>query len=331
MDDLKFAGLKVAYADGFLDWQLGEEHPINPIRTLVLKEKLKRLREVGMCEVLEDWARAGEIQRGKWLRAAQTIQPDRVQKLQSELAKEIWESELLMFGATFELVDRLIRDRAFEGKHGVYFNPAGGELTGQHDGVEVLNDLAWACLRLQEAGYKVAYLDWDAHHSNETEELLNGSGVLTISIHDLTTAATTYSDEEGAGFINVPVGKTDLDFIDAVGRAVDSIAAFGKIDVLVLNAGADGLEQDESTGMEWTLDGMMVAGMIVGEFAASIDASVLAGGGGGELPLDGTPSAWSHSTGMILLQLLKGALDREQEEKEVDSQIEIAEAWGTQL
>lgn len=300
MDDLKFAGLKVAYADGFLDWQLGEEHPINPIRTLVLKEKLKRLREVGMCEVLEDWARAGEIQRGKWLRAAQTIQPDRVQKLQSELAEEVWESELLMFGATFELVDRLIRDRAFEGKHGVYFNPAGGELTGQHEGVEVLNDLAWACLRLRDAGYTVAYLDWDAHHSNETEALLKDTGVLSISIHDLTTAATTYSDPDGAGFINYGLSAEgdSLEFVDAVGQAADKLAELG-IDVLVLNAGADGLEVDESTGMAWSTDAMAVAGKIIGDLAGELDASVLVGGGGGELPLDETPDTWYNVVGVM--------------------------------
>lgn len=331
MDGLKFAGGKVAYTDGFLDWQLGDEHPVNPIRTLGFRRALGRFEQVGAVKVLEDWAKAGELQKAKWIAEAQALQPERVAKLQAELDPAVWNAQLLMFGATFELVNELIRDREFEGSHGIYFNPAGGELTGQHEGVEVLNDLAWACLRLQNAGYKVAYLDWDAHHSNETEQLLKDSGVLTISIHDLTTAATTYSDPEGGGFVNIPVGADDHDFVDAVGRAVDMVADFGPVDVLVLNAGADGMEQDESTGLNWTLDGMMVAGMIVGEYAASIDASVLAGGGGGELPLDGTPSAWSHSTGMVLIQMLKGALDRVKEEQDVDAQIEIAEAWGTQL
>lgn len=310
---MKFSGLTVAYSDKFLDWQLGEDHEVNPIRALVFTEKLKILEQYGVCKFDTDWDRAGEIERAKWEKAAARLQPERVKELKKS---QLWEPELFMFGATYFLTEKLLKDRFFESSSGVYFNPAGGELSGQHRDVDVLNDLAWACVRMAEAGLRVVYLDWDGHHCYETETLLKNSGILTISIHEASSASTTYSDVDGQGFKNIQMlaGASDYGLINSVADAIDLIEAQGGADVVVLNAGADGLAEDETTNMQWTLDGFGLSSKMLGEFAAAHDASVLIGGGGSSLPLDGgAPDVWSAVVGTLTMELaLVGMLPREE-------------------
>lgn len=300
---MKFNGLTVTYSDKFLDWQLGEEHEVNPIRALLLTEKLKMLEHYGICTFTSEWDKVSEIEQSKWEKAAARLQPSRVSALRQG---DLWEPELFMFGATYFLTEKLLKDRFFESAAGIYFNPAGGELTGQHKDVEVLNDLAWSCVRMTEAGMRVVYLDWDGHHCFETETLLKNTDVLTISIHETSSAATTYSDVDGQGFKNIHMlsGASDYGLINAVAEAIDLIEEQGGADVIVLNAGADGLLEDESTDMQWTLDGFGISAKMLGEFAAQSGASILVGGGGSTLPLDGgAPDVWGAVVGTLSLEM----------------------------
>lgn len=304
---MKFNKMVVTYTEQFLDWQLGDEHEINPIRSLVFTEKLKTLIESGMCEVDTDWGQASEIERMKWEAAMRSIQPEKTAARKATAPPEVWNSEVFMFGATYYLCDRLLKDRAFNDTSGIYFNPAGGEMSGQHADVDVVNDLAWACLRMADAGMNVVYVDWDAHHCYETETLLRKSDVKTFSVHEKISAASTYSDLEGDGFVNLGMeeGAGDYGLINAVAEIIDMLEQHaGKVDVIVLNAGADGIEVDPTSGLQWTINGYGVAAKMLGEYAVSMDASILVGGGGSTLPLDSGPEIWGAVTTTLLIEML---------------------------
>lgn len=306
---MKFHKLTVTYADDFLDWQLGDEHEVNPIRSLLATEKLKHLEDPGICEIVSDWGQSSVVEKAKWERAMKSIQPE---KVEVRKASGLWEPELAMFGATYYLTEKILKNRVFDGSAGIYFNPAGGEHSESHADVDVINDLAWACLRMQDAGLRVAYIDWDAHHCYETETLLRGSGVLTFSVHERSTAATTYSDLDGEGFVNYGMeqGASDWGLINAVAEILDTLEGMEPFDVIVLNAGADGLEEDPTSGMDWTIDGYGVSSKMLGEFAAGSGASVLVGGGGSTLPIEGCPEIWSAVLSTLTLEMVMvGAYD----------------------
>ena len=300
----EFVGMRVTYSDDFINWQLGEEHPINPIRSYALVQRLEELEQLGACKIDTEWNRQSHILRTKWEKCALEMQPELVDSRKTEHS-ELWESELTMFGATHYLTETLIRESLVDGKIGVYFNPAGGE-NNQHEDVAVVSDLAWACKRLQMSGMRVAYIDWDAHHCTDVESLLVGTGILVSSVHSEASVGQTELSHNDNDIINyeMPATSTDEDLISAVGTIVDTIEEMGGVDVIVLNIGADGLEEDESSDLRWTQKGYYLAAQIVGEYAGAQEIPVLIGGGGGTLPLeDGTPEVWFAVSGTITMEM----------------------------
>lgn len=302
----RFGGLTVAYSEKFLDWQLSDESVVNPLRAYLTLEGLRGVYgSKNAIDILTNWANASEQEEQLWVSAARSFegeQADEVLKAAQEAGLE--DAVLSMFGATFALTQKLVRDRAFEKKHGVYFNPAGGE-SAAHEEVKVFNDLGWAAARLADAGLRVAVLDWDAHHAAETERLLAGRPeVVTLSIHDRETAQTTYSNPE-AGFFNFDLGAGagDVGFVEAVRGALEVLADL-QLDVLILNIGADGLADDNYSSLEYTLEGFGAASLLVAQFVLDRKCSVLIGGGGGHLPLDQTPEVWESVLKTILTTLL---------------------------
>lgn len=290
--------LVVAHTEHFLDWQISAEHPVNPIRSHVVLEELQGIHGKNF-ELLTNWANASELERSRWLAAAQSIDP--------ELEIGLEAAELTIFGATYTLAEQLVADRVAGRGAAVYFNSAGGELSGQHEGVEVFNDLAYAAVRLAAAGLRVAYLDWDAHHSNRVEAALRSyPEILTVSIHQLSSAATTFSSPEH-GFVNFQLGDGagDHALISSVSSA---LLELGDLDALVMSIGADGLEEDPSSQLNYSPDGLAAAAILVGQFAANSGASILVGGGGGQLPLDSTPQVWANVVTLLASGLLMGGL-----------------------
>lgn len=275
---MEFDGLTVAYTDKFLDWQLGEEHPVNPLRATVALQQLRD--EHGKAvRVLTNWANASYIEREKWLVAAAGTgaSPDQLNS-----------SELTMFGATYTLVEQLMRERLAD-KLGIYFNPSGGE-SAAHLDVEVFNDADWAARRLTGAGLRVAYVDLDAHGAAE----LGADEVLSYSVEQAAAAAGGATDAGTVqpGRWQLGAGATDIGLVQSVQAIVDEFPE--QLDVLILNAGADGLADDESSELSYTLEGLVAAASLLGMAAAARKSSILVLGGGGQLPLDDTPTAWTN-------------------------------------
>lgn len=141
----------------------------------------------------------------------------------------------------------------------IAFNPAGGmhhARPGQAQGFCYFNDPVLAILRLKHAGWRVLYLDIDAHHGDGVEEAFRDDpDVLTVSLHMDTRYAYPYrggmlgdSGSEAADHttLNVPLpeGTHDAEYrvlFDTVWqRAIERF----RPDAVVLQAGTDLLAHD---------------------------------------------------------------------------------------
>ena len=297
---MKLNPIKIAYSDQYLDWQLGDEHLVNPIRDLVAMQSIQA-RFPDQVTVFSSWAEGYGLEKEKWVSS--------YTRLTGELVGELAPGVLTRFGGTYTLVEELIRDRVVEESYGVYFNPAGGE-SSAHQDVEVLNDLGYAVLRLTEAGLRVAYLDWDAHRDDRVEQLLLGrEDITTVSMHEdpQVQAVAAESVQPGAVRLGLAPGAGDPAWLEVSRRAVSHLSEL-EIDVLVFNCGADGLEEDESSSLNLSVTGMAYAGTEVARFVADQGISVLVGGGGGHLPLDGTPEVWDAIvTSLVGAMVMRGA------------------------
>jgi acetoin utilization deacetylase AcuC-like enzyme len=109
---------------------------------------------------------------------------------------------------------------------------------------------------------KVAILDWDVHHGNGTQAIVDGDdSILYVSLHQWPFyPGSGGPDEQGATLVNIPLpaGTGDAAYLKAFERAERAVAAFAP-DLLLVSAGfdahaADPLAQLElSTGVFTTL------------------------------------------------------------------------------
>ncbi len=253
---------------------------------LAADELLEQLRAAGISsERFDAWQTAGELQEGKWVMATFLLEPDVL------LAGDQGSVRAMRrFGATHDLVERLLEDR-MAGVARTYVNPAGG---APRDGVESLNDIAWAAARLEDAGLQVAVVDLDARHAAETEQFLRETSVVTVSIHDRETARTTYSDSEKA-FVNVSLGSGtgDMGLVRGVQAACSALEQLEKLDVLVLVASTNGLEVDSSSSLAFTPAGFEAAAVLLGQLVGARRCSVLVAGGVANLPDSVSPQVWA--------------------------------------
>jgi acetoin utilization protein AcuC len=141
----------------------------------------------------------------------------------------------------------------------IAFNPAGGmhhARAGAARGFCYFNDPVLAILRLKRAGWRVLYLDIDAHHGDGVEEAFSDDpDVLTVSLHMDTTYAYPYrgggladrgSAAGGNTTINVPLpqGTHDAEYRLLFGAVWFAALKRFQPDVVVMQAGTDMLAQD---------------------------------------------------------------------------------------
>ncbi|MBZ0122904.1 MAG: histone deacetylase family protein [Roseovarius sp.] len=137
-----------------------------------------------------------------------------------------------------------------------------------------LNNSGIGAERLRGRGLRPAILDVDVHHGNGTQGIFYASGdVLTVSIH--ADPARFYpffwghAQERGAGpgvgaNLNLPLprGTGDDEYLHALDRALDRIAAFGA-DVIVVALGLDAHVDDPFRGLAVTTGGFAGIGAAI--------------------------------------------------------------------
>jgi acetoin utilization protein AcuC len=198
----------------------------------------------------------------------------------------VYDYSALVAGGTLlaaELVDK--------GGYDLAFNLAGGFHHAQRRNAEgfcYLNDIAIAMKWLVQKGYRIAYVDLDAHHGDGVQAAFyEDSRVLTISLHESgktlfpwTGFETEIGEGEGRGYnINVPLPPQTDDEIFLLafnGIVPPSLSAF-EPDIVFALIGADGLLVDLMSHLSLTNNSYAEAVKVIE--AISPRCIVLGGGG----------------------------------------------------
>jgi acetoin utilization protein AcuC len=208
----------------------------------------------------------------------------------------VYDYSALVVGATLlaaELVDR--------GGYDLAFNLAGGFHHAQRRNAEgfcYLNDIVIAIKWLVQKGYRIAYVDLDAHHGDGVQAAFYDSNrVLTISLHESgktlfpwTGFETEIGVGEGIGFnINVPLPpQTDDEvFLLAFNGIVPPALAAFEPDIVFALIGADGLLVDLMSHLSLTNNSYAEA---VKAIEAISPRCIVLGGGG--YHLNSVSRAW---------------------------------------
>ncbi|ABU81295.1 histone deacetylase family protein [Ignicoccus hospitalis] len=151
------------------------------------------------------------------------------------------------------------------------------------------NDVAVLAEALARKGYRVAYLDFDVHHGDGTQEIFyERSDVLTVSVHMYYPGfypGTGWYAELGAGegkgySLNVPLPPRSGD--EAYAMVIDLIVKRAienfEPDFVVAQMGVDGYWKDPLGG---ALNLTANTYYKIGEFLRSIEVPVAGAGGGG--------------------------------------------------
>jgi acetoin utilization protein AcuC len=191
------------------------------------------------------------------------------------------------------------------GEADVAFNLLGGfhhAMAERAAGFCYLNDVVLACLRLADAGKRVAYLDVDAHHGDGVQAAFyRRNDVLTISLHESGKTLFPwggFEDEMGEGRglgynVNVPLPAETYDeaFILALDGVVLPLLGAYQPGVIVLELGMDTLAGDPLTHLCLTNNAHVELIQRLLEF----NRPVLVAGGGGynvEHTVRGWALAW---------------------------------------
>jgi acetoin utilization protein AcuC len=308
--------LAIAYSDQYLDWQLGASvgsHPTNPVRAKLATEKL--VAKLGDRAVVIDPTPEGSEEGDRaalslvhFERHIHAALNNFVDSQWSGANKQVAEAGFAMFRGTVRLVEKLLA-----GEIQIGFNPQGAKHHARRDGSSgfcVYNDMAYAALKLQEAGLRPLYLDWDIHAGDGVHHILKESMIPTLSIHQggiypLDAELTDFSKrgtrhtKHGLETLSYNWNLVSGDGDDGLRWAMDEAAAVidaYKPDVILLAAGADGHAGTNNLGVNsnFSYRGFENAAKIVGALARKHSKGrVLIGGAGGYQPLDHTPEIWS--------------------------------------
>lgn len=174
--------------------------------------------------------------------------------------------------------------------------PPGHHCTrGQAMGFCYLNQVAVAALALRDAaGARVAVWDFDAHHGNGTEDILEGkAGLFFSSVHQVPgyPGTGTRSTVNCRNFPVAPHTPRER-HMDELARSWEAVLAF-KPDLVLVSAGFDAYVRDPITEMTLERDDFAALGRWV-RASGLPAAGVLEGGYSDDLPhlLDAFLTAW---------------------------------------
>ncbi len=188
------------------------------------------------------------------------------------------------------------------------FNPGGGlhhALRDRASGFCIYNDAAIACEYLSRKGFKVAYVDTDAHHGDGVQWIFYDSPkVLTVSVHETgeylfpgTGFVAETGEGEGKGFsVNLPLppGCFDEAYLEAFREVVPPILRAFRPDVIVSQNGCDGHFHDPLTHLSLTTNAFREIYREIHGLAHEICAGrLVALGGGGYDLFDAVPRTWT--------------------------------------
>jgi acetoin utilization protein AcuC len=314
----------VMWNEQLLGYDLGEHHPLDPIRldlTIRLATELGVLAGVELLDAPP--APDEEIQRihaGEYVQAVRSA-PRRGHDVVHGLGTpdnpvfdRMHEASAMVVGASLGAAQRIASgevDRAV--------NIAGGLHHAMRDhaaGFCVYNDAAVAISWLLDNGFdRVAYVDVDVHHGDGVQAAFYADPrVLTVSLHQHPMTlfpGTGYASEVGDGdakgaAVNValPPGTRDAGWLRAFHAVVPSVLRAFRPRVLVTQCGVDSHGEDPLADLRLSVDGHRAAFQVLRRLAGEVAGGKwLALGGGGYALYRVVPRSWTH--------LLATQLDRD--------------------
>jgi acetoin utilization protein AcuC len=329
------SGAAVVWDKSLLAYDLGGDHPFNPIRldlTIRLATSLGVLDGVDL--LVPHPAPDSELERihdPEYLaavRAAPMTGWDLRHGLgtaDNPVFEQMHEATSLVVGSTLLAAERLASGEADRA-----VSIAGGLHHAMRDhaaGFCVYNDCAVAISWLLDHGFdRVAYVDTDVHHGDGVQAAFyDDPRVLTISLHQHPSSlwpGTGLPSELGVGeaqgtAVNIPLppGTRDPAWLRAFHAVVPSLLGAFRPQVLVTQCGVDSHEEDPLADLSLSVDGHRTIYRTLRDLAQEhAGGRWLAMGGGGYQLLRVVPRSWTH--------LIATVLDRD-----VDPSTPIPAAW----
>ena len=314
--------MTVVWDDEFLSYDLGPEHPLNPVRLALTMSLSRQLGVLDRPNVTTVPPRpAGEdlltlVHDPEYLdvvRVAPT-HPWGVghgfESTDNPVFPRMYEASALIAGGSVQAAEQVWSGRS---QHAV--NIAGGlhhAMRARASGFCVFNDPAIAIARLLELGAeRVAYVDVDVHHGDGVQAAFYGDPrVLTVSIHQSPLTlfpGTGFPDETGRGDavgesvnIALPAYTDDAGWHAAFHAVVPAVLRSFRPQVLVTQAGCDTHHEDPLAELALTVDGQRSSYATLHQLAHELcDGKWVAFGGGGYGLVRCVPRAWTHLLGEL--------------------------------
>lgn len=294
----------IVYSGRFAEYSYGEGHPFNPARAksalklissagyldepwirleevkMIGKEKLIESHDPGFIEALE------EANSGKWM---EKFLKYRLGGDECPIFPGLFDYTLLYTSATVTGVNLIMDENA-----NIAFNPLGGfhHAGRSHaEGFCYVNDAIVAIDAFLARGFRVAYVDIDAHHGNGVQDAYyKDDRVLKVSLHESGKTLFPWSGFEteigediGLGFnVNIPLPKeTDDEAYKFVfDRVVVPAVKNFRPSVVVAVIGTDTHKADPLSNLSLTNNGMAETMRQIRDFSPGL---LLLGGGGYEM------------------------------------------------
>lgn len=307
----------VVWDDEFLAYDMGPEHPLNPVRLALTVSLARQLGVLDRPTVTTVAPRpAGEelltlVHDPAYLDVVRAApgHPWGIghgfESTDNPIFPHMYEASALIAGGSV-----LAAERVWSGQSQHAVNIAGGlhhAMRSRASGFCVFNDPAIAIARLLELGAeRVAYVDVDVHHGDGVQAAFYGDPrVLTVSLHQSPLTlfpGTGFPDEVGRGdavgaSVNValPAGTGDEGWHRAFAAVVPSVLRSFRPQVLVTQAGCDTHHEDPLAELALTVDGQRSSYMLLHELAHELcEGRWVAFGGGGYGLVRCVPRAWTH-------------------------------------
>ncbi|WP_431905696.1 acetoin utilization protein AcuC [Amycolatopsis thermoflava] len=311
----------VVWDPALLGYDLGGEHPFNPVR---LDLTVRLATELGVLDGVEllvpEPATDTELYRihAEEYLAAVKLAPTAgwdvghgLGTADNPVFSDMHDASALVVGSTL-LGARKIADG--EARRAV--NIAGGLHHAMRDhaaGFCVYNDCAVAISWLLDHGFdRIAYVDTDVHHGDGVQAAFYGDPrVLTVSLHQhpfTLWPGTGYSAETGSGeaegtSVNVPLppGTRDAGWLRAFHAVVPSLLEVFRPQILVTQCGVDSHEEDPLADLALSVDGHRTIYATLRDLVERhAEGRWLAVGGGGYQLIRVVPRSWTHLMATVL-------------------------------
>jgi acetoin utilization protein AcuC len=310
----------VLWDEAFLDYDLGRDHPLHPVRlelTVALARELGVLDRPGVRVAKPQSASDALLELvhdPSYLNAVRRAPDDMMGRLglryglgtdDNPVFERMHESSALITGASLDAARAVHEGTA---QHAV--NLAGGLHHAMRDrasGFCVYNDPAVAISWLLAQGVsRVGYVDIDVHHGDGVQAAFyDDPRVLTISMHEsgyTLFPGTGFPGETGRGAalgsaVNValPAGTGDAGWLRAFHAVVPPMIREFRPEILFSQHGADSHRLDPLADLMLSVDGQRAAHAALHSLAHEVCGGrwVAVGGGGYEV-VQVVPRSWTH-------------------------------------